>query len=187
MRPVVAGLLAAAAIAACGRDVPEARTDDAAGAVASAGAGPEPVDACALLPQADLERILGGVPAEAEPAQPIDAGGTAMRGCAWRTLDNTAGASLQVRTGAQYRPDPAAFDRYADGFEQNMGTRPEVEQVTGLGSTALWDRTNHVLLVRSARPGHEISVQPYLSRRVPMVELDRARALAEAVLERLPH
>ena len=188
MRPAPLGLSAiAVAIIACTGDAPDAsREAEGTGSASSGATVIAAVDACSIVPAAELVRILGAAPAAAEPAQPIDAGGAAMRGCAWRTPDNASGLSLQVRSGAQYRPDPAAFDRYADGMEENMGTRPRVQSVTGLGSAALWDQTNHVLLVRAERPGHELSVQPYLSARVPMVELEQARALAEAVLKRLP-
>jgi len=188
MLPVPLRLSAIALVLiACSGDAPDASLEADGTGSASAGATViAAVDACSIVPAAELERILGSAPAAAEPAQPIDAGGAAMRGCAWRTPDNAAGLSLQVRSGAQYRPDAAAFDRYADGMEENMGSRPRVQSVTGLGSAALWDQTNHVLLVRAEQPGHELSVQPYLSARVPMVELEQARALAEAALGRLP-
>ena len=177
---------AVAALAACGGDAPGAGAERPAAEAGTTSAPAAPVDACGIVSEADLQQILGGPLDPAEPSQPIDAGGVAMRGCAWRTTDTSAGLSLQVRSGAQYRPDASAFERYAEGFEANMGTRPEVQPLTGLGSAALWDATNHVLLVRAAKPGYELSVQPYLSRRVPMVGVDQARAMAEAVLAKLP-
>ncbi|MGH7527838.1 MAG: hypothetical protein ACREMX_14165 [Gemmatimonadales bacterium] len=71
------------------------------------------------------------------------------------------------------------------GSDAKPPALPEVQRVPGLGSAALWDATNHVLLVRPTRPGTELNVQPYLGTKVPMIELPQARAVAEAALQRL--
>ncbi len=180
---IAAGLssLTAAACGGGGDAKPAAQPAVAAGAP-DAAAGP---DACALLPGAELERILGTPLGPAEPGQSFSSGEASMTACAWKTVDGRAGVSLSLRRGPQYRPDPAAFEEYAAGFEANMGTRPEVQPVPGLGSAALWDATNHVLMVRPKQPGAELSVQPYLGRTVPMIELPQARALAEVALPRI--
>jgi hypothetical protein len=145
-------------------------------------AGEAPPDACALLTAADLEGIFGSEVGTPKPGQAIGTAEAGMTSCAWKTVDGKAGVSLGLRRGAQYRPDPAAFEQYAAEFEKNMSTRPEVQPVPGLGSAALWDATNHVLMVRPASPGAELNVQPYLQRSVPMVDLPTARAVAEAAI-----
>ncbi len=183
LKPIfVVGLLSLLATACGGSDAkPPAQPAAAAG---DSDAGTR-VDACALIPKVELEQILGSKIGEAEPGQTFATAEASMTACGWRTVDGSAGVSLGLRQGAQYRPDPAAFDQYASGFEENMGTRPEVQRVPGLGSAALWDATNHVLLVRPTRAGSEINVQPYLGTKVPMIELPQARAVAEVALQRL--
>jgi hypothetical protein len=172
-------------LAACGgQDETKPAEEPAAGAPALEAQVSGP-DACALIPPAELEKILGSKLAEAELGQAVSAGQTQMTACGWRTADGSAGVSLGLRRGAQYSSDPDAFSQYASGMEENMGTRPEVEPVPGLGSAALWDATNHVLMVRPSAPGSELNVQPYLGTKVPMVDLPTARAVAELALRQL--
>jgi hypothetical protein len=172
-------------LAACGGQDEAWQADQpAAGAPAEAAQAGGP-DACAIVSVADLEKILGSKVAEAEPGQAISAGEVQMTACGWRTVDGSAGVSVGLRRGAQYRPNPDAFGQYASGMEENMGTRPEVQPVPGLGSAALWDATNHVLMVRPNAAGSELNVQPYVGTKVPMVDLPMARAVAEAALRQL--
>lgn len=169
----------ALALPARGGDGDDVKPADAPAVMPEVAAGP---DACGILPRSEVERILGSPVGEPEPGQSISSGDASMTACGWRTVNGKAGVSLGLRRGSQYRPDAKAFDTYASGFEENMGTRPEVQPMPGLGSAALWDATNHVLMVRPAQPGFELNVQPYLGTKVPMIELPEARAVAEAVL-----
>lgn len=175
------GPLAILLIAACGRDS-DARPSYGAGATAASAQVAGGPDACGLIPTAELVQVLGSPLGPPEPGQSVTSGETTMTSCGWRTVDGRAGASLGLRRGPDYRPDPKAFERYASGYEENLGTRPEVQEVPGLGSAALWDATNHVLLVRPAQPGSELNVQPYVGTRVPMIDLAQARGVAEAAL-----
>ena len=175
------GLLVTVAIAACGDGADARRSSEGGAAPASAQVAGGP-DACSLIPKAELEQVLGSPLGPPEPGQSITSGETTMTSCGWRTVDGQAGASFGLRRGPDYRPDPKVFERYASGYEENIGTRPEVQAVPGLGSAALWDATNHVLLVRPAQPGSELNVQPYVSTRVPMIDLAQARGVAEAAL-----
>jgi hypothetical protein len=161
---------------------PASQAAATADAQASPSTGP---DACDLIPRAELEQILASSLRDPEPGQPFTTGDSRITTCGWRTEDGRAGVVFGLRRGPQYKPDPHAFDHYAAGFEENMGTRPQVQRTPGLGSAALWDATNHVLLVRPRQRGSEISVQPYLGTTVPMIELPQARSVAEAALRRL--
>lgn len=179
-----AALVGLLLLAACGDS--GARSEAASSGATTADQRPAAVDACAAVPSSEVARILGGPVNPAEPGQPFESSEGSHSTCGWRTADNGAGLILSIRSSPNYRPDVSAFDRYADGMEENLGTRPRVQSVTGLGSAALWDQTNHILIVRADRPGYEVSVQPYSSTRVPMVELDVAQALARETLGRLP-
>jgi len=181
---VLAAGFAGVMAAACG-GAGDAKPAAQAATVPGGAASTDGPDACALIPVVELEQILGSKVAEPEPGQPFATSDARMTGCAWRTVDGSAGVSLALRRGAQYRPDAGAFHQYASGMEENMGTRPEVEGIAGLGSAALWDATNRVLMVRPLRPGSELNVQPYLGTTVPMPDRSTAREVAEAALRRL--
>lgn len=183
-RVTSAALVGLLLLAACGDS--DARSEAASSGAKTADQQVAAVDACAAVPSPEVARILGGPVSPAEPGQPFESSEGSHSTCGWRTTDNSAGLILSIRSSPNYRPNSSAFDHYADGMEENVGTRPRVQSVTGLGSAALWDQTNHILIVRADRPGYEVSVQPYLSTKVPLVELDAAEALARETLGRLP-
>jgi hypothetical protein len=182
---LIPAVLLAALATGCGGGGDGAPPSQSGAEPGSGTALAEAPDACGLIPGADLEQALGAPIDTAEPGQPFATAAVRQSACAWRAKDGTAGASLALRQGPTYAPDADAFDAYASGYEENLGTRPEVQRVEGLGSAALWDATNHVLLVRPSRAGYEFNVQPYVSTSVPMLSLAQARAIAEAALRRL--
>ena len=173
-------LASTALLALCGDH--DTRTSRAA---AGSDEPPAPVDACGVVSAEFMQQALGGALSEPLAGEPFIGDDGSVNTCSWRTADNSAGLTLSVRTSRYFRASAGAYDTYADDWESQMGTRPRVQSVTGLGSAAIWDQSNHILMARASKAGYEVSVQPFLAN-IPMVELEAARTVVAEALEHLP-
>lgn len=180
-RWAVGGLIAFA-LGACGGQERDAAADAGSHAAPATVAAPDP---CAVVSRAAAEEILGGAvsettPTEAEIGSREDAG--VMRMCEYVTGSGGARRAvlLAVRTAPAYTANPRAYQGYAESMERNLGERPEVMHLSGLGRAALWDATNHTLLARGA--GWEVQVQESTIAAEQRLSLETARAFAERMI-----
>lgn len=147
------------------------------------GAGPAPVDACALLTKTDVEAVYGSVVGEPNPK-------SAGRGSYWVSMCNYDNAHtdapmlsvglLVKRHGAA---DPAqAYADYVDELRREFGDVAVPVSVEGLGGPAGWDVDTGQLTV---------FVGPYqiiltASGRFSADRLSLATQIADRVSARLP-
>lgn len=178
-----AGWLMTFGLAACGGGERDAGGEpERERQAAPAATAPDP---CTVVPRAAAEQILGSTvnqpsPTEREIGSGEDRG--VMRMCEYVAGGPAGrrGVLLTVRAAPAYTADPRVYQSYADGMEENLGQRPEVMHLSGLGSAALWDATNHTLLVRGA--GWEVHVQESMFRTETRLSLETARAFAERMV-----
>jgi hypothetical protein len=127
----LAALLAALAFTGCGRPAsPEGRAPVPAAAATPGTASP--IDACALIPQADAEALLGG------PVAPptTNAGEPAVSQCAYASPTSHRYLTLLVRRSLTTAEAAAAYDRARSEARALTGGDPL--DVSGIGERAYW-------------------------------------------------
>ena len=110
------------------------------GSLHAEGAAPPPVDACALLTQADVETVYGTA---VGPPNPTSTG----RAPVWVSMcnfDNAHTDAPMLSVGLLVKPhgaaDPAhAYDGYVDELRRVLGEVAVPESVEGLAGPAGWD------------------------------------------------
>lgn len=141
----VVALLAAGLLGACSDDAPEAAPTGGSvaptdGSVAPTGGAPDEIvadagdiDACALLPQAELDAILG----EAGTATPVPGGGWVAGQCAWSGPET--GFLLSIGTGSSIAAsdNPAEADAAAKLAAFSTRQADEAREVPETGDEAV--------------------------------------------------
>jgi hypothetical protein len=130
----LAALLAALAFTGCGRPArPEGRAP-----VPAAAATPDtasPTDACALIPQADAEALLGG-PVAPPTTNADEPAGNAVSQCAYASPTSHRYLTLLVRRSPTTAEAAAAYDRSRSAARALTGSDPL--DVSGIGERAYW-------------------------------------------------
>lgn len=148
------------------------------GAPAARAGDPKPVDACALLPKAEAERILGGPVKDAE--HPLDGvGNFAITSCTYHTVSGGARISLIVMAATDPASAKASYEMDKSTNATHMQSQPR--DVAGIGEAAFW--TSGVapsLRVLKGRVGLSVIVSGESGPD------GKVRAVAEAAVKRLP-
>lgn len=177
---VLLALLAVPALG-CGPEAPEGEEGTPA---TSADAAPEPAgstapatrsdapDACALLPRADAEAILGVTLADPEPATYNPIGEVSE--CVFETDADQPLEAIELRVARVGNPETS----YAD-LEELFGTDGEV--VEGLGDRAIVGMSQLVVY----QGEHQVTVLVTPVIRDAAARREAARRIAETVLARL--
>lgn len=137
--PLSTGLLAVVLLGACaGADPEPSPTGDSA--AAPTGASPEAIladagddDACALLPQAELDAILG----EPGTATPVPSGGWLAGQCAWSGPETGFFLSVGTEASISALEDPAEADAQAKLAAFTTRQADEVREINDVGDGAV--------------------------------------------------
>jgi len=170
---------------ACGCEQTQARPGDSAPAATadSTQAAEAPVDACALLTQAEVETATGRSVLAPQGEQVAnlstcafgDPGAPVLDG---RATSQTVSLSVFVGRAGDYYAGAVAQAR--DAYQMGRDNAASVEAVSGLGDDAYWDRILRTLNVLSGK--YELEVE--VASEAGGVEV--ARNLALRALPRLP-
>jgi hypothetical protein len=170
------GAVALLLLASCGEEAAEQPAPGApAVETAAEAAAAAPTDACALLPAAEVQGIVGGTVGDSLAlALPGPDGGLSLSQCNYSMGADPAAVSLMLRRGNPGETPEAAT---AGARQSLVESGVEVEDVPGLGQTAFWGGNQlHVF----ADEGWYLVVTPPAAG-----GLEQARELAERSLEGL--
>ena len=186
-------LALATLLAACGddpqpaEDTPGASAPSAArpaGATRPVAKAPPPrapapqLNACALIPRADVERVLGS-PLGTEPLHASVARGVAA-GCLYAVGPTGPALRLDVMTERSWQRD----DMTLDGYWQSLTLGdPDAVRIDSLDGRGYWIRrpppVRGLLLVRGDKAVYQLSSQRYGAAAIQRPKLER---LADALL-----
>ena len=104
-------------------------------APAARAGDPKPVDACALLPKAEAEKVLGGPVKDAE--HPLDGmGNFAITSCTYHTVAGGSRISLIVMAATDPASAKASYEMDKKTNVTHMQAEPK--DVVGIGDAAFW-------------------------------------------------
>ncbi len=177
--PTHRGLLPSAAVvllivSACGGGSGDTRSDGTGrGETAAAAVSSGPADACAALPAAAVQEVLG-VPVRDSLALSMQSeGALQMSQCNYATAENAAAASLMLRR----RAEGETTERMSGGVRQTFTESGiAIEDVSGIGDLAFFASNQlHVF----------VGVWYLVVSPMPSGGVDQARALAERAMGNL--
>ena len=145
-----------------------------AGAPAAATPGASSADACAVLPAANVGAVLGQTLTDSLALAMPPGGPIAMSQCNYATADDPALVSFLLHRGSPGQAAEAASGGVRQTFDESG---IPLEDVTGLADVAFFG-SNQLHVFSDA--GWYFVVTP-----VPSAGLEQARALAQAVIQRL--
>lgn len=131
-------------------------------------------DACALLPAAEVQEVVGVPVRDSLALSMTDADGSVtLSQCNYATADNAAAVSVMLRRNAEDANAAIA----SQGVRQSLvESKVDVQDVAGLGDIAFWGGNQlHVFA-----PKWHLTISP-----IPSAGLEQARALATRALPKL--
>lgn len=162
-------------VSACGGGSGDTRSEDAGGGqTAAAAVTSGPADACAALPAAAVQEVLGVPVTDSLALSMQGEGALQMSQCNYATADNAAAVSLMLRR----RAEGETTERVSEGVRQTFSESGiAIENVSGVGDLAFFASNQLHVFVRER---WYLIVTP-----VPSAGLDQARALAERAMRSL--